>query len=363
MTVPFAAPGAAPRSEAPHNGTPQDGQPVPAQPVLAPEDCVVLDALGLPPHEANVYLALLTGGPASRLELQARLGRHLDLTASLASLAGSGLIRRRPEHPARYEALPPEIAIDGMLIERAAEFNRLREAAARVKAQLGMLQRPGGQDEVVRDRDELDRRYLQLQRTAQREIRAFDRPPYRARTAPLYNRVEVEEILPKGIGYRVVYDTRAVDSPDRLPDLLAGIAAGEQARVLPEVPTKLFLFDDRTALVPLAREMDHATIDEWVVVHTPGLLKALGALFEAYWERALPLRLDERAAAGPAQPLSARNRQILALVASGLTDEAIARQVRISRSTVQRHVRELMDVLGARTRFQAGVQASRRGWL
>jgi len=37
--------------------------------------------------------------------------------------------------------------------------------------------------------------------------------------------------------------------------------------------------------------------------------------------------------------------------------------LRISRSTVQRHIRGLMDSLGARARFQAGGQASRRGWL
>jgi len=54
---------------------------------------------------------------------------------------------------------------------------------------------------------------------------------------------------------------------------------------------------------------------------------------------------------------------ILGLVASGRTDQAIARQLRISRSTVQRHIRGLMGTLGARTRFQAGVQTSRRGWL
>jgi DNA-binding CsgD family transcriptional regulator len=359
MTVPVAAAKAVP-DEPPIAA-------VPAQPALAPEDCVVLDALGLSPTEASVYLALLAAGPETRLQLQARLGPHLDLVACLVGLEGRGLIRCRPERPPRYEALPPEIAIDGMLIEHAAEFNRLREAATRVKSQLGMLQRrasPTGLVEVVRSWEELDRRYTQLQRAAEREVRAFDRPPYRPYKTPVHNPVEVEEILPKGVVYRAVYDTYAVDRTDRLHDLLAGIAAGEQARVLPELPMKLFIFDDRAAMVPLAHDLAEDTLNEWIVVHPSGLLRALIALFEAHWERALPLRLDGQAAApAPDHPLSPRNRQILGLVASGLTDEAIARQVRISRSTVQRHIRELMNALGARTRFQAGVQASRRGWL
>jgi DNA-binding NarL/FixJ family response regulator len=39
----------------------------------------------------------------------------------------------------------------------------------------------------------------------------------------------------------------------------------------------------------------------------------------------------------------------------------IARQVRISQRTVERRLRAIMDELGATTRFQAGVQAAKRG--
>ncbi|MFD0634820.1 LuxR C-terminal-related transcriptional regulator [Catenulispora yoronensis] len=46
-----------------------------------------------------------------------------------------------------------------------------------------------------------------------------------------------------------------------------------------------------------------------------------------------------------------------------MTDEAIARQLHISARTVQRRVSVLMEELGARNRFQAGVQAVRHGML
>ena len=54
---------------------------------------------------------------------------------------------------------------------------------------------------------------------------------------------------------------------------------------------------------------------------------------------------------------------ILTLLAAGASDATIARQSGISQRTVERRVRALMDQLGAGTRFQAGVQAARRGWL
>ena len=64
-----------------------------------------------------------------------------------------------------------------------------------------------------------------------------------------------------------------------------------------------------------------------------------------------------------ARSAEARDRTILALLAAGAPDATIARQTGVSQRTVERRVRALMDQLGAGTRFQAGVQAARRGLL
>jgi DNA-binding NarL/FixJ family response regulator len=52
---------------------------------------------------------------------------------------------------------------------------------------------------------------------------------------------------------------------------------------------------------------------------------------------------------------------VLQLLAAGATDEAIARRLSISVRTVQREVRQVLDLVGARTRFQAGLRLS--PWL
>ncbi len=54
---------------------------------------------------------------------------------------------------------------------------------------------------------------------------------------------------------------------------------------------------------------------------------------------------------------------VLALMAVGMKDEAIARQLGMSPRTLRRRSQELLAELGAGNRFQAGVEAARRGWI
>jgi DNA-binding NarL/FixJ family response regulator len=54
---------------------------------------------------------------------------------------------------------------------------------------------------------------------------------------------------------------------------------------------------------------------------------------------------------------------LLRLLADGSKDEAAARALGVSVRTVRRMVADLMRRLDARSRFQAGILAQRRGWL
>jgi DNA-binding NarL/FixJ family response regulator len=67
-----------------------------------------------------------------------------------------------------------------------------------------------------------------------------------------------------------------------------------------------------------------------------------------------------RALTPAAAPAESRSDRVLALLSTGATDEAIARQLGVSLRTVQRDVRGILDQLGARTRFQAGQLLGRR---
>jgi DNA-binding CsgD family transcriptional regulator len=84
--------------------------------------------------------------------------------------------------------------------------------------------------------------------------------------------------------------------------------------------------------------------------------------------RALRSVLEPRVAAAPggeppAALLSRREREVLALVASGLSDQEIAEQLVVSRHTVHRHVANIRHKLGRGTRTAAVAEAARLGLL
>lgn len=98
-------------------------------------------------------------------------------------------------------------------------------------------------------------------------------------------------------------------------------------------------------------------------MHRSSLLQALGALFETLWMRSVPIRPGLVSTAKGSRPGAEIDRDLLTLMAAGLKDEAIARQLGIGVRTVRRRISRMSDQMGVRTRFQAGLQAARLGWL
>jgi two-component system, NarL family, response regulator LiaR len=76
--------------------------------------------------------------------------------------------------------------------------------------------------------------------------------------------------------------------------------------------------------------------------------------------------MDEFAAAGPgtqagAEGLTAREREVLTLIARGLPNKLIARELSISEKTVKTHVSSILGKLGLSDRTQAALYAVRSG--
>jgi len=63
------------------------------------------------------------------------------------------------------------------------------------------------------------------------------------------------------------------------------------------------------------------------------------------------------------EPLTAREREVLQLLAQGIPNKQIAQRLSISEHTVKFHVSAIMTKLGAASRTEAVTTAARRGWL
>jgi DNA-binding NarL/FixJ family response regulator len=79
-------------------------------------------------------------------------------------------------------------------------------------------------------------------------------------------------------------------------------------------------------------------------------------------EQVVSVGLEARAVGRVAAP-SRREREVLNLVADGLSNREIARHLFISEATVKTHLGHLFDKLEARTRTEVVVAAHRSGWL
>ncbi|MEU0092874.1 helix-turn-helix domain-containing protein [Kribbella sp. NPDC006257] len=303
----------------------------------------MLESLGIGPAEEELYADLLANPGSTAGELA---GRHPDLPEVLAALRAGRLIR---EDGGLFSAVPPALVLQTALDARRLELER---SAARIR-ELDQLHRATADParrapvEVVPG-DEAHERLSQLLAATRYELRALDTPPYGKALEPVDAQPAVLSMA-RGVRQRIVYNRAAVEEQG-LATMHPSLAAGEEARVVGDVPLRLSIFDDRCAALPV--QTGRAQTAGLLVVSQSSLLDALIALFERVWESALPLILDETTTAD-GDPDDERT--LIALLAAGMGDQAIARQLGVSLRTVGRRIQRVQNELQAATRFQAGV--------
>lgn len=126
---------------------------------------------------------------------------------------------------------------------------------------------------------------------------------------------------------------------------------------VPTLPLWLVIYDRTTALLSID---PHDPAAGAVEVTGAGFLTGLVSLFERIWASMTPLDADEAASGDEPSPVE---REVLRLMGQGLTDEAVCKKLGIGLRTLRRMIAELMERLGARSRFEAGANAVDRGWL
>lgn len=324
----------------------------------------MLEALGLDGWQERVYFALLDGPPLGLDELLGQTGIEPDsLKGALTRLEDRGLLSRLTGDRTRWTVLPPEHAIEVLLLARERDIQRVRT----LTQWLGEKHRKGriGQDaaalvEVITGPDGVARCGQQLFNSAEREVRGIDAPPYaQARDGSSVN--SSTHMASRGVRSRFIYGRDNLTLSGTIERIERDLADGEEVRILPRAPMKIILADDQAGLIPLVATPE--VLDSCILVRPSALLDALSALFETLWQQAQPYVPDGLLSAGGADGGPTEDeRRILSLLAVGLSDDAIARQLGIGLRTVQRRVQAMLGRLGAGSRFQAGVLAADRGW-
>lgn len=164
------------------------------------------------------------------------------------------------------------------------------------------------------------------------------------------------DLLRQGVRRRTLYHSSIRDHVPTRRAVVAVTAAGGEFRTLPHIPLRIVIFDGKVAVVPRGRCADDRA---GLVVRDPHLIHIFVRMFDFAWDLGEPFLAEEPQ---PGQ-LNSLQRSILRALASGQSDEVIARRLGVSVRTCRRHIAKMLEDLGAESRFQAGVKAHRAGWI
>lgn len=299
-------------------------------------------------------------------ELQAELGiPEEEVRSALDTLSELVLVIPSREGSAGLRAISPDLGMEMLLSRQQAELaeqqrqlEMSRATAAQLIAEYADL-RPRtvspGVEQLV-GLDQVRERLISLTREVATEVMTLASGAHTQQGIDAARPLD-QELLDRGLVIRTVYlDSVRNSLPTmRYVDWLT--AQGAQVRTLPMLPTRMIIVDRARAVIPVNSDDTAAGA---VLLSGHGTLTALCALFESLWEQAQPLGLPP---VPDVDGLTPQARTALALLAEGHTDEAIAKRLAVSPRTARRIATELIERLGARSRFQAGVRAVELGWL
>ena len=259
----------------------------------------MLEATGIDAEEERVYrllVATFDGDPGSIAD---RLGTDpAGALSLLESLRSKGLVSRHAGPPARYLPVPPDVGFGPLLLRGQETLEWARGEVARLTEdyRTSARRRDAAQlVEVVTGTAAIRQQLANLQHGAREEIVWFCRAGHVAMTSE--ENTEEFDALARGVRYRVLYERALLEQPGMIENVAAGIRQGEIARATTSLPVRLAVADRSLALCPLVAVADGLAEPTAALVRESSLLAALLALFESYWERASPLRIDAGAAA------------------------------------------------------------------
>lgn len=315
-----------------------------------------LSIVGITPTDERIYRELLTAPGLTLAELATRVDAgDAGTRQALRRLQRAGLLSRRPGRPARFVPARPDVAVGALIAQRQDELERARLLAHRLVVDFHQGARYEHTSQVIEimvGADVISQRARQLMRGAEHEVMIFDVPPYIG--SP--DNPDELDALARGVQWRAVYSTESLAQPGQLEMITGFRDAGEQARFSLGVPTKLAIADRRLALLPLTIDRP-ATEETAILVHPSSMLSMLTMHFESVWESAMTLdRFVNRPSRTPQDGRAGR--EVLQLLAAGMKDESIARQLGLSLRTVRRWIAQLMAERGATTRFQLGLSVA-----
>ncbi|MEY9858875.1 sugar-specific transcriptional regulator TrmB/DNA-binding CsgD family transcriptional regulator [Catenulispora sp. GAS73] len=167
-----------------------------------------------------------------------------------------------------------------------------------------------------------------------------------------------DEILRRKVKFRALCHDKIRSNAAAMAYEQRLLAQGAQIRTSTVVPMRVLIVDQANAVIPYNPDSRE---EGAILTVVPGIVRSLYELFERCWDDAKPLEATPRF--DDATGLTKSETKLLTILSNGLTDEVAARRLGVSVRTVRRRMEDLMRRLDAGSRFEAGYNAAKRGWL
>lgn len=332
-----------------------------------PAASIPSDALDPADEEvAPLYLALLETRHPTRDSLRSQGFSSHQLDRLLPVLEHRRMIQ--PVDGSTWSVVPPDVAMPAFAAQLEARARMVRttaQAMSRVYLRSRAADRTDATSGVVLLESLVDvaEALHQVTTTAQEWVLSsrVDSPlsrylleaPRPISTTPFVNSHG------EPLDVRLDIDPALLPEPDVLEIMQARVDAGDAIRLTSGLPFTGAVNDQGLAMIDLG---DDGGSPVGILLNRAAGGGRVRAVLEFAWQLGTPW-LPATTPASDSDHLEPRDRSILRLMAGGVSDAAIARQLGISSRTVERRVRLLLDRLNATTRFQAGVLAARQGLI
>jgi len=324
-----------------------------------------LETLGLDARRAALYTAVLRLHRTTRTELAEAVDDPVDTVVNqLDDLVRLGVV---DEQSGEYQARHPAAALGRLAAER---LDRLAEESRRIDSALGSIRGlirhyDTGRDyqsgpfpvELVSGADVLYESVVGMAVQSPPLTLLSAIPDERTMTdfARKFADTWIDAQRRELLLVRLVLPVATLTLPGVRDQLTRLIEAGGRVRTLDRVPSWFVTAGPDVAGLPAwwgGNLPDHAY--NFYLLRTPVVVGMLHTLFDELWGRAAPLPWGREVRSTV---------QVLRLAAQGMCDESVARHLGVSVRTVRARFADAMAELGAQSRFHAGVEATRRGWL
>jgi hypothetical protein len=207
---------------------------------------------------------------------------------------------------------------------------------------------------LVTDFDEIVTRAAELYPSPKHRLRGTETGAFPTR--PTRNRLRrpPPSSVSAGVRFQMIYDTDYLDTEAGSAIIRDSARSGEQVRLRSRLPVKMLHVDNSIALVGIGPSARTA-----LLVRADAILVMLADWFDLLWDDPSTVRLPEQQGDDTPDELQMR---VLRMMPTD-DDTAIARRLKLSVSTVRRHIKALYVMLGVNNRFAAGMVAAKRGWL